>query len=69
MLRLNRINLRFVPTREDVKAMILICRPAQAGTHTPQRGDGAGPGATETLVVMGPRLRADDTGWVCAEDS
>jgi len=34
--------------------------PAQAGTHTPQRGEVARPAMTETFVVMGPRLRGDD---------
>ena len=42
--------------------MTLRCRPGQAGTHTPQRGDVAGPAITETFVVMGPRLRGDDSG-------
>src|SRR6266545_3625294 len=28
--------------------------------HTPQQGDVAGSAITETLVVMGPRLRGDD---------
>jgi hypothetical protein len=35
--------------------------------HTPQRGDVAGPAMTETFVVMGPRLRGDDSGWVRAQ--
>ena len=43
--------------------------PAQAGTHTPQQGDVAGPAITETLVVMGPRLRGDDSGLICAKDT
>ena len=41
----------------------------QAGTHTPQQGDVAGPVITETLVVIGPRLRGDDGGWVRAKDT
>src|SRR5262245_38969866 len=40
--------------------------PAQAGTHTPQHRDVAGPAITETMVVMGPRLRGDDSGRVHA---
>jgi hypothetical protein len=42
---------------------------AQAGTDTPQQGDVAKPAITETLVVMGPRLRGDDSGWVRAKDT
>src|SRR5262245_11786153 len=38
------------------------CPSAQAGTHTPQQGDVAGLAITEALVVMGPRLRGDDSG-------
>ena len=41
----------------------------KAGTHTLQQGDVAGPAITETLVVMGPRLREDDSGWVRAKDT
>jgi len=43
--------------------------PAQAGTHTPQQRDVAGAAIIETLVVMGPRLRGDDSGEVCAKDA
>ena len=52
---------------EDGKQWLSAVVPAQAGTHTPQRGDVAGPAITETLVVMGPRLRGDDSGWVRAK--
>jgi hypothetical protein len=45
-----------------VKQCLSAVVPAQAGTHTPQQGDVAGPAITETLVVMGPRLRGDDSG-------
>ena len=37
--------------------------------QTPQQGDVAGPAITETLVVMGPRLRGDDSGLVCTKNT
>ena len=44
--------------------------PAQAGTHTPQQSDVVGADdKPQRLVVMGPRLRGDDSDWVCAKTS
>jgi hypothetical protein len=38
---------------------------AKAGTHTPEPDDVVGPAAIETFVITGPRLRGDDSGWLC----
>jgi hypothetical protein len=46
---------------------MVTLRGRQAGTHTPQQTDVAGPAITELLVVMGPRLRGDDSGVVRAK--
>src|SRR5690349_17268035 len=55
-------NLRRSSPLPDVRQCRSAVVPAQAGTHTPQQGDVAGPVTTEALVVMGPRLRGDDSG-------
>src|SRR5262249_14154434 len=53
-----------VPAKEVVKQWLSAVVPAKAGTHTPQQGDVEGPAVIETLVVMGPRFRGDDTEQV-----
>ena len=50
------------PVNLHLAADPLAVVPAKAGTHTLQQGDVAGPAITETLVVMGPRPRGDDSG-------
>jgi hypothetical protein len=52
-----------------VKQCLTAVVPAQAGTHTPRQSNVAGSAITDILVVMGPRLRGDDNGWVCANDT
>src|SRR5205823_12353612 len=59
------LNLRM---RSESQCNMCACPSAQAGTHTPQQGDVAGPAITETSVVMGPRLRGDDSGLVWSRD-
>src|SRR3954447_2961355 len=54
---------------EDVTQPLSTVVPAKAGTHTPQPIDVAALTITETLVVMGPRLRGDDSGLVSAKRS
>jgi len=55
-----------VPAEEDVTK----CHPAQAGTqYAAAKAMRQGPVTTQTLVVMGPRLRGDDSGWIRAEDT
>src|SRR5215467_13045602 len=48
------------PRQEDVRQLSSGVVPAQAGTNTPQQSEVAALTITETLVVMGPRLRGDD---------
>jgi len=52
-----------------MRAAHSVVVPAKAGTHTPQQGGVAGPAITETLVVMGPRLRGDDSNNNRRDDS
>jgi hypothetical protein len=56
-------------SKENAKGRLSAVVPAQAGTYTLQRVDVALPEITETLVVMGPRLRGDDSGWVRAKNT
>ena len=45
------------------------CKPIPTPIIRRSKAMWQGPAMTETLVVMGPRLRGDDSGWVRAKDT
>jgi hypothetical protein len=47
----------------NVNRLLVPLVPAEAGTHTPQQRDVAGPSDNRNLGDYGSRLRGDDSGW------